>query len=224
MTVPAWVHAPSRYQQHWIRYGLLSLATSYGALWVYRHDPRPPVFIASVDLATGQMPAQTGCICATVACRARSADCELSTHAVELCCWCHTSGRSKVMFMLCLGQAFAAGRQSGHREVGPAGGHWAAEHVPRKRAKTPASAASGIVQNFPKCACKAISKIWPCICCGVRDATKQIPCANNFQTSRFKLSGTSSVADVVVVYHLASVAEVALTCCRSAEHRDPARV
>ncbi len=41
MTVPAWVHAPSRYQQHWIRYGLLSLATSYGALWVYRRDPAP---------------------------------------------------------------------------------------------------------------------------------------------------------------------------------------
>ena len=38
MTVPAWVHAPSRYQQHWIRYGLLSLATSYGALWVFRRD------------------------------------------------------------------------------------------------------------------------------------------------------------------------------------------
>ena len=41
MTVPAWVHAPSRCQQHWIRYGLLSLATSYGALWVYRRDAAP---------------------------------------------------------------------------------------------------------------------------------------------------------------------------------------
>jgi hypothetical protein len=36
LTPPDWVHAPSTYQQHWIRYSLLSLATSYGALWVYR--------------------------------------------------------------------------------------------------------------------------------------------------------------------------------------------
>ncbi len=34
--VPAWVRAPSRYQQHWLRYAGAGVAATYVALFFYR--------------------------------------------------------------------------------------------------------------------------------------------------------------------------------------------
>eukprot|EP00891_Asterochloris_glomerata_P003299 jgi/Astpho2/3299/Aster-x0572 len=36
--LPKWIRMPSKYEQHWIRYTLIGVASSYGALFVYRHS------------------------------------------------------------------------------------------------------------------------------------------------------------------------------------------